>query len=103
LIAKLYFAKKYNYSKLELTKIYQVHEEHMLHNAKKYNFSKLELTKIYQVHEEHMLHNASLISDKKTGRKNYKPFRQPMFRNFVYFLSSQSHLARKVFNLFRKI
>lgn len=74
-----------------------------LYFAKKYNYSKLELTKIYQVHEEHMLHNASLISDKKTGRKNYKLFRQPMFRNFVYFLSSQSHLARKVFNLFRKI
>lgn len=74
-----------------------------LYFAEKYNYSKEALTKIHQVHDEHMLHNASLTSDKKSGRKHYKPFRQPMLRNFIYFLSSQSHLARRFFTLFRKI
>ena len=74
-----------------------------LYFAKKYNYSKDEIEKIYQVHDEQMLHNASLTSDKKAGRKHYKPFRQPILRNLVYFLSSQSYLARKFFNLFRKI
>lgn len=75
----------------------------ILYFAKKYNYSKNEIEKIHQVHDEQMLHNASLTSNKKSGRKHYKPFRQPVLRNFVYFLSSQSHLARKFFNLFRKI
>ena len=74
-----------------------------LYFAEKYNYSKEAVTKIHQVHDEHMLHNASLTSDKKSGRKHYKPFRQPMLRNFIYFLSSQSHLARRFFTLFRKI
>ncbi len=71
--------------------------------ADKYGFSKQEIQKIYNAHHNHQLHNAGLISDKKSGRKHYKPFRQPVLRSFVYFLSSQSHLARKFFNLFRKI
>jgi len=74
-----------------------------LYFAEKYNYSKEAVTKIHQVHDEHMLHNASLTSDKKSGREHYKPFRQPMLRNFIYFLSSQSHLARRFFTLFRKI
>jgi glycosyltransferase involved in cell wall biosynthesis len=74
-----------------------------LYFAEKYNYSKAEVTKIHQIHDEHMLHNASLISDKKSGRQHYKPLRQPIVRNFVYFLSSQSHLARRFFTLFRKI
>ena len=74
-----------------------------LYFAKKYNYSKAEVTKIHQIHDDHMLHNASLISDKKSGCQHYKPFRRPFLRNFVYFLSSQSHLARKFFTLFRKI
>ena len=74
-----------------------------LYFAEKYNYSKTEVTKIHQVHDEHMLHNASLTSDKKTGRKHYKPLRRPILRNFVYFVSSQSHLARRFFTLFRKI
>ena len=74
-----------------------------LYFAKKYNYSRDEIKKIHQVYNKQMLHNASLTSDKKLGRKHYKPFRQPILRNLVYFLSSQSHLARKFFNLFRKI
>ena len=74
-----------------------------LYFAEKYNYSKAEVTKIHQIHYDHMLHNASLISDKKSGNQHYKPFRRPILRNFVYFLSSQSHLARKFFTLFRKI
>ena len=74
-----------------------------LYFAKKYNYSKDEIEKIYQVHDEQMLHNASLTSDKKAGRKHYKPFRQPVLHSFVHFLSSQNNLARKFFNLFRKI
>lgn len=74
-----------------------------LYFAEKYNYSKAEVTKIHQIHDDHMLHNASLISDKKSGRQHYKPLRQPIVRNFVYFLSSQSHLARRFFTLFRKI
>ena len=74
-----------------------------LYFAEKYNYSKAEVTKIHQIHDDHMLHNASLISDKKSGCQHYKPFRRPFLRNFVYFLSSQSHLARKFFTLFRKI
>ena len=74
-----------------------------LYFAKKYNYSKAEVTKIHQIHDNHMLHNASLISDKKSGCQHYKPLRRPILRNFVYFLSSQSHLARKFFTLFRKI
>ena len=74
-----------------------------LYFAEKYNYSKAEVTKIHQIHDDHMLHNASLISDKKSGRQHYKPLRQPILRNFVYFLSSQSHLARIFFTLFRKI
>ena len=74
-----------------------------LYFAKKYNYSRDEIEKIHQVYDKQMLHNASLTSDKKLGRKHYKPFRQPILRNLVYFLSSQSHLARKFFNLFRKI
>ena len=74
-----------------------------LYFAEKYNYSKTEVTKIHQVHDEHMLHNASLTSNKKTGRKHYKPLRRPILRNFVYFVSSQSHLARRFFTLFRKI
>ena len=71
--------------------------------AKKYNYSEEEVEKIHQNYNNQMLHNASLRSDKKAGRKHYKPFRQPVLRNFVYFLSSQSNMARKFFNLFRKI
>jgi hypothetical protein len=74
-----------------------------LYFAEKYNYSKTEVTKIHQVHDGHMLHNASLTSDKKTGRNHYKPLRRPILRNFVYFVSSQSHLARRFFTLFRKI
>ena len=74
-----------------------------LYFAEKYNYSKAEVTKIHQVHDEHMLHNASLTSNKKSGRKHYKPLRRPILRNFVYFVSSQSHVARKFFTLFRKI
>ena len=74
-----------------------------LYFAEKYNYSKTEVTKIHQVHDEHMLHNASLTSNKKSGRQHYKPFRRPILRNFVYFVSSQSHVARKFFTLFRKI
>ena len=74
-----------------------------LYFAEKYNYSKAEVTKIHQVHDEHILHNASLTSNKKSGRQHYKPFRRPILRNFVYFVSSQSHVARKFFNLFRKI
>ena len=74
-----------------------------LYFAGKYNYSKAEVTKIHQIHDEHMLHNASLISDKKSGCQHYKPLRQPILRNFVYFLSSQSHLARRFITLFRKI
>ena len=74
-----------------------------LYFAEKYNYSKAEATKIHQIHDDHMLHNASLISDKKSGRQHYIPLRQPILRNFVYFLSSQSHLARRFFTLFRKI
>ena len=74
-----------------------------LYFAEKYNYSKAEVTKIHQIHDDHMLHNASLISDKKSGWQHYKPLRRPFLRNFVYFLSSQSHLARKFFTLFRKI
>ena len=74
-----------------------------LYFAEKYNYSKEEVTKIHQIHDDHMLHNASLISDKKSGRQHYKPKRQPILRNFVYYLSSQSHLARRFFTLFRKI
>ena len=71
--------------------------------ADKYDFSEQDIQKIHKAHHNHQLHNASLISDKKSGRKHYKPLQQPILRNFVYFLSSQSHLARKFFNLFRKI
>jgi len=71
--------------------------------ADKYGFSKQEIQKIYNAHYNHQLHNAGLIGDKKLGRKHYKPFSQPILRNLVYFLSSQSYLARKFFNLFRKI
>ena len=60
-----------------------------LYFAEKYNYSKEEVTKIHQIHDDHMLHNASLISDKKSGRQHYKPKRQPILRNFVYYLSSQ--------------
>jgi glycosyltransferase involved in cell wall biosynthesis len=74
-----------------------------LYFAEKYNYSKAEVTKIHQIHDDHMLHNASLISDKKSGCQHYKPLRRPILRNFVYFLSSQSHLARKFFTFFRKI
>ena len=74
-----------------------------LYFAEKYNYSKAEVTKIHQIHDNYMLHNASIISDKKSGRQYYKPLRQPILRNFVYFLSSQSHLARIFFTLFRKI
>ena len=74
-----------------------------LYFAEKYNYSKTEVTKIHQVHDEHMLHNASLTSNKKSGRQHYKPLRRPILRNFVYFVSSQSHVARKFFTLFRKI
>jgi glycosyltransferase involved in cell wall biosynthesis len=74
-----------------------------LYFAKKYNYSKTEVKKIHQIHDDYMLHNASLISDKKSGRQHYKPLRQPILRNFVYFLSSQSHLAQRFFTLFRKI
>ena len=74
-----------------------------LYFAEKYNYSKTEITKIHQVHDEHMLHNASLTSNKKSGRQHYKPLRRPILRNFVYFVSSQSHVARKFFTLFRKI
>ena len=74
-----------------------------LYFAEKYNYSKAEVKKIHQIHDDHMLHNASLISDKKSGCQHYKPLRRPILRNFVYFLSSQSHLARKFFTLFRKI
>ncbi len=74
-----------------------------LYFAEKYNYSKEEVTKIHQIHDDHMLHNASLFSDKKSGRQHYKPKRQPILRNFVYYLSSQSHLARRFFTLFRKI
>ena len=74
-----------------------------LYFAEKYNYSKAEVTKIHQIHDDHMLHNASLISDKKSGCQHYKPLRRPILRNFVYFLSSQSHIARKFFTLFRKI
>ena len=74
-----------------------------LYFAEKYNYSKAEVTKIHKIHDDHMLHNASLISDKKSGCQHYKPLRRPILRNFVYFLSSQSHLARKFFTLFRKI
>ena len=53
----------------------------------KYNYSYEEaVTKIHQVHDEHMLHNASLTSDKKSGRKHYKPFRQPSATQFYLFL-----------------
>ena len=75
----------------------------MLYFAEKYKYSKEEVKKIHQFYERQMLHNASLRSDKKAGRKHYKPFRQPLLRNFVYFLSSQSNLVRRFFNLFRKI
>ena len=75
----------------------------MLYFAKKYNYSEEVVEKIHQNYNKQMLHNASLRSDKKAGRKHYKPFRQPVLRNFVYFLSSQSNMARKFFNLFRKI
>ena len=75
----------------------------MLYFAEKYSYSKTDIEKIHKAYDKQMLHNASLISDKKTGIKHYKPFRQPVLRNFVYFLSSQSHLARKFFNIFRKI
>ena len=44
-----------------------------LYFAEKYNYSKTEVTKIHQVHDEHMLHNASLTSNKKSGRQHYKP------------------------------
>ena len=71
--------------------------------AEKYNYSKAEVTKIHQIHDDYMLHNASLISDKKSGRQHYKPLRRPILRNFVYFVSSQSHVVRKFFTLFRKI
>ena len=74
-----------------------------LYFAEKYNYSKAEVKKIHQIHDDHMLHNASLISDKKSGCQHYKPLRRPILRNFVYFLCSQSHLARKFFTLFRKI
>ena len=74
-----------------------------LYFAEKYNYSKTEVTKIHQVHDEHMLHNASLTSNKKSGRQHYKPLRRPILRNFVYFVLSQSHVARKFFTLFRKI
>ena len=74
-----------------------------LYFAKKYNYSKKEVKKIQRINDNHILHNASLISDKKTGLKHYKPLRQPILRNFVYFLSSQSHLARRFFTLFRRI
>ena len=84
---------KYNQSGLKV----------MLYFAKKYKYSKEEIEKIHQAYNKQMLHNASLWSDKKAGRKYYKPFRQPVLRNFIYFLSSQSNLARKFFNLFRKI
>ena len=75
----------------------------MLYFAKKYKYSKEEIEKIHQAYNEQMLHNASLTSDKKSGRQHYKPLRQPILRSFVYFLSSQSHLARRFFTLFRKI
>ena len=74
-----------------------------LYFAEKYNYSKTEITKIHQIHDDQMLHKASLVSDKKSGRQHYKPLRQPILRNFVYFLSSQSYVARKFFTLFRKI
>lgn len=84
---------KYNQSGLKV----------MLYFAEKYKYSKEEVEKIHQAHNKQILHNASLRSDKKAGRKHYKPFRQPVLRNFVYFLSSQSNLIRVFFNLFRKI
>ena len=71
--------------------------------ADKYDFSEQDIQKIHKAHHNHQLHNASLISDKKSGRQHYKPLQQPILRNFVYFLSSQSHLARRFFTLFRKI
>lgn len=71
--------------------------------ADKYGFSIQEIQKIHNAHHNHQLHIAGLIGDKKSGRNHYKPFQQPVLRNFMYFLSSQSCLARKFFNLFRKI
>ena len=113
IITDLVFNSDFGFVNSQLSVYRQHRESHSKHNksglkvmlyfAKKYNYSEEEVEKIHQNYNNQMLHNASLRSDKKAGRKHYKPFRQPVLRNFVYFLSSQSNMARKFFNLFRKI
>ena len=71
--------------------------------ADKYDYSEQDIKKIHKVNHNHQLHNASLISDKKSGRQHYKPYDNLFYAIFVYFLSSQSHLARRFFTLSRKI
>src|SRR6056300_931060 len=79
------------------------HLETKMFFAKKYNYSKAEVAEIIRINHNHMLHNASLNGDKKEGKKHYAFLRKPMLSNFIYFISSQNSIARKLFNLLRKI
>ena len=71
--------------------------------AKKYDFSKAEIAEIHRIDHNHMLHNASLNGDKLSGKEHFYYFRKPMFINLIYFISSQNKIARRLFNFLRKI
>ena len=71
--------------------------------AKKYGFSKAEVDEIRRIDHNHMLHNASLTGDAARGKKHYRLFQKPMIINLIYFFSSQNKIARSLFNFLRKI
>lgn len=77
--------------------------ETKLYFAKKYRYSKTEVAEIKRINHNHKLHNASLSGDKEAGKNHYTFFRRPMLLNFIYYSSSQNKIARKLFNFLRKI
>lgn len=77
--------------------------ETKLYFSKKYNYSKKEIAEIKRIDHNQKLHNASLNGNKEEGKKHYAFFRGPIFLNLIYFISSQSKTGRTFFNFLRKI
>lgn len=93
----------YRKHRLSHSNITTSHLETKLFFAKKYGFSKAEVDEIRRIDHNHMLHNASLTGDAARGKKHYRLFQKPMIINLIYFFSSQNKIARSLFNFLRKI
>ena len=73
-----------------------------LYFAEKYNYSKTEITKIHQIHDDQMLHKASLVSDKKSDANIINPYDNPFYAILYIFYLAKVTLQENSLRFFEK-